>query len=99
NFLAELENNSFAKLVMANTDITRLPSDIFSTPTWILEADQSRQFPGLGADGRADPTGDNAFFDLVYRDDPSTEAAEVNYLKYTGEDHVVRGGPPGDDGL
>src|SRR6185503_20876101 len=97
NFLAELENNSFAKLVMANTDITRLPSDIFSTPTWILEADQSRQLTGLGVDGRADPTDGNPFFDLVYRDDPSTEAAEVNYLKYTGPDHVVLGGTAGDD--
>ena len=32
NFLTELENNSFAKLIMANTDATHLPGDVFSTP-------------------------------------------------------------------
>ena len=54
NFLTELENNSFAKLIMANTDTTHLPADVFSTPTFILEVDQSRQFTGLddgGLDG------------------------------------------------
>ncbi len=44
NFLTELENASFAKLVMANTDTTHLPADIFSTPSFILEVDQTRQF-------------------------------------------------------
>ena len=32
NFLTELENNSFAKLIMANTDAAHLPGDVFSTP-------------------------------------------------------------------
>ena len=32
NFLSELENNSFAKLIMANTDATHLPGDVFTTP-------------------------------------------------------------------
>ena len=31
NFLTELENNSFAKLIMANTDATHLAGDVFST--------------------------------------------------------------------
>ena len=44
NFLTEMENNSFAKLIMANTNATHLPADVFSTPTWILEVDQSKQF-------------------------------------------------------
>ena len=39
NFLTEMENNTFAKLVMANTDATHLPADIFSTPGLILEVD------------------------------------------------------------
>jgi hypothetical protein len=43
NFLTEMENNSFAKLIMANTDATHLPADVFSTPTWILEIDPSKQ--------------------------------------------------------
>src|SRR5215510_9544669 len=56
HFGIELENDSFAKLVMANTDVTHLPAAIFSTPTWTLEVDPTRQFTGLGPDGRADPT-------------------------------------------
>ena len=44
NFLTEMENNSFAKLIMFNTDTTHLPADVFSTPTWILEVDQTKQF-------------------------------------------------------
>ena len=39
NFGTELENNSFAKLMMANTDATHLPADIFSTPAFTLEVD------------------------------------------------------------
>src|SRR5215510_7828780 len=57
HFLTELENNSFSKLVMANTDVTHLPDAIFSTPTWTLEVDPTKQHTGLGLDGRADPTG------------------------------------------
>ena len=37
NFLTELENNSFAKLIMANTDAKHLPGDVFSTPAFTLE--------------------------------------------------------------
>ena len=44
NFLAELENNSFAKLIMANTDATHLPGLVFTTPGLILEVDQTKQF-------------------------------------------------------
>ena len=44
NFLTELENNSFAKLIMANTDATHLPGDVFTTPGFILEVDQTQQF-------------------------------------------------------
>src|SRR5262245_35810899 len=56
NFLTELENNSFAKLIMANTDTTHLPGDVFSTPGLFLEVDQTQQFNenvfnNPGADG------------------------------------------------
>ncbi len=47
NFLTELEGNSFAKLITQNTDVDRLPGDVFSTPAYILEADIARQ---MGAD-------------------------------------------------
>ncbi|AYC33300.1 heme peroxidase [Pseudomonas cavernae] len=116
NFLTELENNSFAKLIMANTDVTRLPGDVFSTPGFILEVDQSKQFNAdvvlPGADGilgddpttpvneglddivapNADPLGGSLFTPLVIRDNPATAGADTNYLRYTGEDHVVLGG-------
>jgi Ca2+-binding RTX toxin-like protein len=85
NFLTELENNSFAKLIMANTDAKHLPGDVFSTPAFILEVNAAEQFTGLGASGRDDPD------DVVIRD--------TNYLKYTGEDHVVLGGTAGNDVL
>ncbi|QEY62028.1 heme peroxidase [Metapseudomonas lalkuanensis] len=116
NFLTEMENNSFAKMVMENTDITRLPADIFSTPAWILEVNQLAQHTGLneagadgiqgtaddvvGADGIAgnsDPLGDNPLLGLVVRDNPDTVGPDTNYLRYTGEDHVVLGGTAGDD--
>ncbi|NWL78717.1 heme peroxidase, partial [Pseudomonas taiwanensis] len=122
NFLTEMENNSFAKMVMENTDITRLPADIFSTPGLILEVDIARQFnAGVinpGADGilgddpttplvdesaddvatpGGDPVGDNPLLGLVIRDNPDTAGPDANYLRYTGEDHVVLGGTDGDD--
>src|SRR5262245_6754655 len=56
HFGIELEMNSFAKMIMANTDVTHLPASVFQTPSWTLEVDPTKQFTGLGADGRADPT-------------------------------------------
>ena len=44
HLFGEMENNSFAALIMRNTDATHLPSDVFSTPGLILEVDQTRQF-------------------------------------------------------
>ena len=37
NFINELEQNSFASMIMQNTNARHLPLDVFSTPTWILE--------------------------------------------------------------
>ncbi|MDH4560367.1 peroxidase family protein, partial [Pseudomonas sp. BN411] len=91
NFLTELENNSFAKLVMANTDALHLPGDIFSTPAFTLEVNQAAQHTGLGLTGRDDPTGTNALLPLVGRGD--------GLLVYRGEDHVVLGGTAGNDRL
>ena len=85
NFLTELENNSFAKMIMANTDATHLPGDVFSTPAFTLEVNAAQQYTGLGGDNRADPDG-------VIRDNPGTAVVDTNYLQYTGEDHVVLGG-------
>jgi Ca2+-binding RTX toxin-like protein len=102
NFGTELENNSFAKLIMLNTDVTHLSNTVFLTPTFTLEVNQAAQFTGLGVDGRADPTGGIMIngvevVSLVIRDNPDTVGPDANYLQYTGEDHVVMGGTAGND--
>ncbi len=58
NFVTQLEQNSFANMIVRNTDIgdngaDHLPGDIFSTPHFILEVDQSRQVTGLDGPGTA----------------------------------------------
>lgn len=100
HLFGEMENNSFAAMIMRNTDATHLPSDVFSTPGLILEVDQTRQFNDLNGDGTLvsdDPLGDGILTQLVIRDDPGTAAVETNYLRYTGGDHVVMGGTDGAD--
>jgi Ca2+-binding RTX toxin-like protein len=105
HFLTELEGNSFAQMVMNNTDLgaggMHLPGDIFSVPNFILEVDQMKQVtginPGSNGVGRDDPTNApdplnpfNAVTPLVVRANPNGSSG--NYLHYTGEDHVVLGG-------
>ena len=102
NFGTELENNSFAKLVMLNTDATHLPATSSPTPTLILEVDQTKQFnDGSGVDGRDSDRRHHhrrhEITPLVIRDNPDTAGPDTNYLQYTGEDHVVLGGTAGND--
>ncbi len=118
NFINELEQNSFAKLIMLNTDATHLPGDVFSTPGFILEVDQTRQFTGLnepgadgiqgtaddevgadGIDGNSDPFSGDELEPEVIRDNPATLVPDTNYLKYTGDQHVVLGGTNDNDTL
>ncbi|UVE16259.1 heme peroxidase [Pseudomonas sp. LS44] len=95
NFLTELENNSFAKLIMANTNATHLPGDVFSTPGLILEADQVVQFnEGLG---NADP--DDGTVTRINPNPPTQGPLADTYLRYTGDEHVVLGGTDGNDVL
>ena len=90
HLLSEMENNTFAKVIGLNADAGHLPADVFSTPGLILEVDQTKQWnPGLGSD---DPLGGSILTALVLRDNPATAGAEVNYLRYTGTDHVLLGG-------
>jgi Ca2+-binding RTX toxin-like protein len=95
HLFGEMENNSFAAMIMRNTDATHLPSDVFSTPGLILEVDQSRQFNDSDGDGvldSLDPLGGSLLTPLVVRNDPETAGTDTHYLRYTGGDHVVLGG-------
>ena len=80
NFNAELEANTFAKLVEANTDATHLPALIFSAAEFTLEVDPTKQFNAdvmlPGPDGilgtaddisspRSDPVNTGPFSDLI----------------------------------
>src|SRR5262245_46420095 len=80
NFNAELEANTFAKLVQANTDATHLPGLIFHAAEFTLEVDPTKQFNAdvvlPGPDGvlgtaddvsapRADPVNVGPFADLI----------------------------------
>ena len=123
HLFGEMENNSFAAMIMRNTDATHLPSDVFSTPGLILEVDKAKQYnpdtgmflPGpdgvLGddpgtvgdeslddvMDTNADPVGAGLLTQLVIRNNPATSGTDTNYLRYTGDDHVLLGGTNAND--
>jgi Ca2+-binding RTX toxin-like protein len=114
NFLVELENNSFAKMMMANTDIADPGAD------GIRGTDDDIVLRHIGTDSFAkydhvlevnienqvgdDPVGDDPILEAlglgkVLRDDPLTAAVETTYIKFTGGEHVVLGGSNGNDTL
>lgn len=88
NLLSEIENNTFAAMVMRNSDARHLPFDVFSTPTYTLEVDGNQYNEGIGS---ADPAS------LVVRNDPATAGPDTNYLRFLGDDHVVLGGTNNND--
>ena len=53
----------------------------------------------VGADGINDPIHEAIALSipLVIRDNPDTAGPDTNYLRYTGEDHIVLGGTSGND--
>ncbi|GAM98288.1 hemolysin-type calcium-binding region [alpha proteobacterium U9-1i] len=97
NLLAQMENNSFAKMIMNATNAKHLPALVFTTPAYTLEVDPSQQYTGEGLDGRADPDSGDPLLPLVIRDNPNTVGPDSNYLHYTGGDHVVLGGTDNND--
>lgn len=120
HLFGEMEANSFAAMIMRNTDATHLPSDVFSVPGLILEVDRTKQYnPDLGETAGADnilqddpstedvdesadnlgndPTGGGILTPLVIRNNPATPDPDTNYLRYTGDQHVVLGGTAGND--
>ena len=97
-----LEANSFASMIMRHTDATHLPGDVFSTPALILEVDPSKQYNDLDGDGdleHGDPTSGSLTTPLVIRNNPATAGPTPNYLRYTGDEHVVLGGTDNNDTL
>ena len=46
-----------------------------------------------------DPTGGSLLTPLVVRNNPATPGDDTNYLRYTGDEHVVLGGTDGNDML
>ncbi|HEY8612270.1 MAG TPA: peroxidase family protein, partial [Roseomonas sp.] len=65
NFLNELENNSFAKMVLNNTDLGKegyaLPGDVFSVPDHVLYMDKNVQ----DKFGYVDPTQEDPFLEVL----------------------------------
>ena len=113
HFSDQIENNSFAEMIMNATGIKHLPASIFLTPEYTIEADKYYQHDASG----------NALFDPVtghhLYTDPSTwetftgkdgaqhpllEVLNDGTLKFLGEDNffgntMVLGGTSGDDKL
>lgn len=112
NFLNELEENSFSKMLLANTSLADPGADgIRGT-----EDDVVRHHIGVDSFGRYDfvlevnqanqliddPVGNDPVLEglgmgKVVRDDPTTNAVETNYIRVTGGEHVAVGGTNGND--
>ena len=88
NFLTQLEENSFAELVMRTTDTTHLPFDIFSRPDFTFELDDI----DLDASGNVvdDPGTEWPENELLLHNEDGT-------FGFAGEEHVVFGGTPAAD--
>ncbi|MBJ6125028.1 peroxidase family protein [Microvirga splendida] len=95
NFLNELENNSFAKMVLNNTDLGELgyalPGDIFSVPDHVLYVDKAMQDKFKYVDPKHDDPYLEAVSKLVERLDTNGDGV-VDYLRYNGLDHVLMQG-------
>jgi Ca2+-binding RTX toxin-like protein len=93
NLLNELEANSFAEMVIRNTDIGQtgyaVPGDIFSVPDHVLYVDRAEQTKW----GYTDPVGTDPFQNALA---PLVERG-TNFIKYNGLDHVLIQGTNGND--
>ncbi|MBQ0919969.1 hypothetical protein KBW71_16145 [Hydrogenophaga aromaticivorans] len=94
NLLNQLEGNSFAAMVMRNTDLGEtgqghIPGLIFDTPNAILEVVQAVQIGD-------DPTWGNPVLDIIkplfIRTGFNAEDSNNHFLQYNGADHIVLGG-------
>ncbi|MEY4173227.1 MAG: hypothetical protein RI900_392 [Actinomycetota bacterium] len=86
NLLTQLEGNSFAELIMRNTDVEGLPADSFSTPAYVFD---------LSVQNPSGPIVDDP--DTEYNE-VALLAREANGgIRYTGAEHVVWNGSLGND--
>jgi len=81
NFLTQLEENSFAELVMRTTDTTHLPFDIFSRPDFTFEIARLGDGPGVTDDLATE-----------YDESALLERMADGTLRFNGAEHVVLGG-------
>ena len=93
NLLNELEADSFADLIRRNTDTEdtglHINGAAFQTADYIITMDQSKQWNrGLG---NSDPTGEADVISAVTGTE-SLVVRSTNYLRFTGDQHVVLGG-------
>ncbi|WP_417584377.1 peroxidase family protein [Pelagibacterium sp.] len=105
NLLTELESDSFADLIRRNTDTEdaglHINGAAFQTADYVIEMDQAKQYnEGLGS---ADPTREPDVISaitgsdsLVMRRDLDNDG-DVDFIQYTGGEHVVIGGTNEDD--
>ncbi|MFZ4721084.1 MAG: peroxidase family protein, partial [Ilumatobacteraceae bacterium] len=88
NLLTQLEGNSFAELIMRNTDVQGLPADTFSTPTYVFD---------LAAQELAGPIVDDPATEW---DERTLLTRELDgTIRYRGEEHVYFHGAPRADGV
>ncbi|MGI9407022.1 MAG: peroxidase family protein, partial [Hyphomicrobiaceae bacterium] len=105
NFISQLEQNSFANMIIRTTDIgdipggDHLPGDIFSTPAFILEVDQSRQVTGgdptaiaAVAAAQAEFDAAQAAFDLAFADDQAADQLATDTITAALADSVIDAG-------
>lgn len=112
NFLNELEQNSFSKMLLANTSLAQPGADgIRGTSDDIIArhigVDSFANYDFVLEVNEAnqaapDPTGNDPVLEAmglgkVVRDDPTTAAVETNYIRFTGGEHIVVGGTEGSD--
>jgi Ca2+-binding RTX toxin-like protein len=89
NMLTQLEGNSFAELIMRNTDAQGLPADSFSFPAMVFDVDAIDNEPNTVQDDPATPEWNEA-----------TELSRMlpsGTIRYGGPEHVVFNGSAGND--
>jgi Ca2+-binding RTX toxin-like protein len=88
NLLVQLEGNSFAELVMRNTDVEGLPSDIFSRPDLVFNLPNMGPVGGPITDDATTPDVDEATQEnLTWQ-----PGAQGPTIRFSGPEHVVFNG-------